>query len=63
LNRVPRYVNWTAKKGLQKGASCFADSISAEPSQNSRDLSPDADTFRVENHPEIHALCDRPLGV
>jgi hypothetical protein len=27
LNRVLRYVNWTAKKGLKKGSSYFADSI------------------------------------
>jgi hypothetical protein len=47
LNRVPRYVNWTAKKGLQKSASSFADSISAGVPQNSLGLSQRTDTFEA----------------
>jgi hypothetical protein len=53
LNRVPRYVNWTAKKGLQKAASCFADRIYAEPSQIVATCRLTPTPLAPKNHAEI----------
>jgi hypothetical protein len=47
LNRVLRYVNWTAKQACEKSTSWFGDSISAGVPEIRHALSPMADTRRT----------------